>query len=194
MLDLGTPIQFVKGIGPRLAETLSAKGISVIEDLLYYLPFRYEDRINPRTIAELCPGEMASVIAEVRTSALLRTRRMPIMEMTAGQGRATLKCMWFRGTYLKDRFQPGQMVALYGKVEQDSRGRGGLQMLQPQFEILDEAEAEVEAEGGEEAGGELSLNGGTDRKSRPVPVRAASAIAARQWRGMQRSYTVGRTR
>ena len=146
MLELSTPIQFVKGIGPRLAETLAAKGISVIEDLLYYLPFRYEDRINPRTIAELCPGEMASVIAEVRTSALLRTRRMPIMEMTAGQGRATLKCMWFRGTYLKDRFQPGQMVALYGKVEQDSRGRGGLQMLQPQFEILDEAEAEVEAE------------------------------------------------
>ncbi len=146
MLELSTPIQFVKGIGPRLAETLAAKGISVIEDLLYYLPFRYEDRINPRTIGELCPGEMASVIAEVRTSALLRTRRMPIMEMTAGQGRATLKCMWFRGTYLKDRFQPGQMVALYGKVEQSSRGRGRLQMLQPQFEILDEAEAEVEAE------------------------------------------------
>ena len=98
---------------------LAAKGISVIEDLLYYLPFRYEDRINPRTIAELSPGEMASVIAEVRTSALFRTRSMPIMEMTAGQGRNTLKCMWFRGTYLKDRFQPGQMVALYGKVEQD---------------------------------------------------------------------------
>ena len=85
---------------------------------------------------------MASVIAEVRTSMLFRTRRMPIMEMTAGQGRNSLKCMWFRGTYLKDRFQPGQMVALYGKVEQNSRGRGGLQMLQPQFEILDEAEAE----------------------------------------------------
>ena len=126
MLELSTPIQFVKGIGPRLAETLAAKGIRVIEDLLYYLPFRYEDRINPRTIAELAPGEMASVIAEVRTSMLLRTKRMPIMEMTAGQGRNTLKCMWFRGTYLKDRFQPGQLVALYGKVEQDPRGRGGL--------------------------------------------------------------------
>jgi ATP-dependent DNA helicase RecG len=151
MLELSTPIQFVKGIGPRLAEMLAVKGISVIEDLLYYLPFRYEDRINPRTIAELSPGEMASVIAEVRTSALFRTRSMPIMEMTAGQGRTTLKCMWFRGTYLKDRFQPGQMVALYGKVEQDSRGRGGLQMLQPQFEILDEAEAENAGDDGSEA-------------------------------------------
>jgi ATP-dependent DNA helicase RecG len=159
MLELSTPIQFVKGIGPRLAETLAAKGISVIEDLLYYLPFRYEDRINPRTIAELSPGEMASVIAEVRTSALFRARSMPIMEMTAGQGRTTLKCMWFRGTYLKDRFQPGQMVALYGKVEQDSRGRGGLQMLQPQFEILDEAEAENAGEDGSFHPNEPSLVG-----------------------------------
>jgi len=140
MLELSTPVQFVKGIGPRIAEMLAAKGISVVEDLLYYLPFRYEDRINPRTIAELRPGEMASVIAEVRTSALFRTRRMPLMEMTAGQGRNTLKCLWFHGTYLKDRFQPGQMVALYGKVEQSERSHR-LQMIQPQFEILGEAEA-----------------------------------------------------
>jgi ATP-dependent DNA helicase RecG len=187
MLELSTPIQFVKGIGPRLAETLAAKGISVIEDLLYYLPFRYEDRINPRTIAELCPGEMASVIAEVRTSALLRTRRMPIMEMTAGQGRATLKCMWFRGTYLKDRFQPGQMVALYGKVEQDSRGRGGLQMLQPQFEILDEAEAEVEAEA--EAEAENAGRAASDARSqwhslevgRIVPIYEGTGKLTTRW-------------
>ncbi|MGA2988988.1 MAG: ATP-dependent DNA helicase RecG [Candidatus Korobacteraceae bacterium] len=139
MLELGTPVQFVKGIGPRIAEMLAAKGISVVEDLLYYLPFRYEDRINPRGIAELRPGEMASVIAEVRTSALFRTRRMPLMEMTAGQGRNTLKCLWFHGSYLKDRFQPGQMVALYGKVEESERSHR-LQMIQPQFEILGEAD------------------------------------------------------
>ncbi len=139
MLELGTPVQFVKGIGPKIAEMLAAKGISVVEDLLYYLPFRYEDRINPRGIAELRPGEMASVIAEVRTSALFRTRRMPMMEMTAGQGRNTLKCLWFHGSYLKDRFQPGQLVALYGKVEQDERSHR-LTMIQPQFEILNETE------------------------------------------------------
>ena len=90
MLELHTPVQYVKGIGPRIAETLAEKGITTVEDLLYYLPFRYEDRINPRTLAELKPGEMASVIAEVRTAGLFRTRRMPIFEMTAGQGRATL--------------------------------------------------------------------------------------------------------
>ena len=137
MLELSTPVQYIKGIGPRLAEVLAAKGISTVADLLFYLPFRYEDRLNPRGIAELRPGEMATVIAEVRNSGLFRTRRMPIFQMTAGQGRARLKCLWFNGTYLRDRFKPGQMVALYGKVETDRNGE--LQIMQPQFEILGDA-------------------------------------------------------
>ena len=139
MLEPSTPVQYVKGIGPRLSEILAAKGLHTVDDLLHYLPFRYEDRLNPRGIAELRPGEMATVIAEVRTSGLFRTRRMPIFQMTAGQGRARLKCLWFNATYLKDKFQPGQMVALYGKVEEN---RGELQLMQPQFEILGEAEGE----------------------------------------------------
>jgi len=136
MLELDTPVQYLKGIGPKLAEVLAAKDIRTVDDLLHYLPFRYEDRLNPRGIAELRPGEMATVIAEVRTSALFRTRRMPIFEMTAGQGRSRLKCIWFNATYMKDRFQPGQMLALYGKVE---AGRNGeLQLMQPQVEVLSE--------------------------------------------------------
>jgi len=138
MLELSTSVQYVKGIGPRIAAMLATKGVATVEDLLYYLPFRYEDRLNPRTIAELRAGEMASVIAEVRSSMLYRTRRMPIFEMVAGQGRTSLKSLWFNGTYLKDRFQPGQLVALYGKVEMDRDGRR-LQMHNPQFEILNEA-------------------------------------------------------
>jgi ATP-dependent DNA helicase RecG len=140
MLEPSTPVQYVKGIGPRLAEILAAKGIHTVDDLLHYLPFRYEDRLNPRTIAELRAGEMATVIAEVRTSGLFRTRKMPIFQMTAGQGRTRLRCIWFNGTYLRDKFQPGQMVALYGRVEEKS---GELQLMQPQFEILGEAEGEA---------------------------------------------------
>ena len=145
MTELHTEVQFLKGIGPRVAETLATKGIHTLEDLLYYLPFRYEDRINPRTIEQLQAGEMASVIAEVRTSGLFKTRNMPIFEMTAGQGRSKLKCLWFRGGYLEGKFKPGALVALYGKVEFSSFGRGGLQMLQPQFEILHEPDVEGDA-------------------------------------------------
>src|SRR6476620_11457765 len=146
MLEPSTPVQFVKGIGPRLAEILAAKGLHTVDDLLHYLPFRYEDRLNPRGIAELRVGEMATVIAEVRTSGLFRTRRMPIFQMTAGQGQTRLKCLWFNATYLKDKFQPGQVVALYGKVQED---RGELQLVQPQFEILSEPDGDAEQKAAE---------------------------------------------
>jgi ATP-dependent DNA helicase RecG len=148
MLEPTTSVQYVKGIGPRVAEVLASKGIHTVDDLLHYLPFRYEDRLNPRGIAELRPGEMATVIAEVRTSGLFRTRRMPIFQMTAGQGRARVKCLWFHGAYLKDKFKPGQMVALYGKVEMGHAGE--LEIIQPQFEILGDPSEEGAGDGAEQ--------------------------------------------
>src|SRR5689334_2932865 len=143
MLEFSTPVQYVKGIGPRIAEVLAAKGIRTVDDLLHYLPFRYEDRLNPRGIAELRPGEMATVIGEVRNSGLFRTRKMPIFQMTVGQGGSRLKCLWFHGAYWKDKFQPGQMVALYGKVEVDKRGE--LQIIQPQVEFLGDSGEDSDA-------------------------------------------------
>jgi ATP-dependent DNA helicase RecG len=176
VLDLHTEVKFVKGVGPRIAEWLEQKSIATLEDLLYYLPFRYEDRLNPRGIAELRAGEMATVIAEVRNSAIFRTRNgMPIFELVAGQGRSTLKCIWFHGEYLRDRFKPGQLVALYGKVEEGWKSRG-LQINQPQFEILDS--------GGE---GELDLESAKDIESlevgRIVPIyeSAANAKLTSRW-------------
>src|ERR1700719_2254692 len=135
MLELSTPVQYVKGVGPRIGEVLAAKGIHTVGDLLHYLPFRYEDRLNPRGISELRADEMATIVGEVRSSGLFRTRSMPIFQLTVGQGQARLRCLWFHGTYLKDKFIPGQMIALYGKVEEDQRSHE-LQIVQPQFEIL----------------------------------------------------------
>lgn len=139
MLELSTPVQYVKGVGPRIAEILAGKGIRTVGDLLHYLPFRYEDRLNPRGISELRPGEMATVIGEVRNSGLFRTRRMPIFQLTVGQGRARLRCLWFNATYLQGKFKPGEMIALYGKVEEEQRTRE-LQIMQPQFELLGESD------------------------------------------------------
>ena len=138
MLELATPVQYVKGVGPKIAEILAGKGIRTVGELLHYLPFRYEDRLNPRGIGELRAGEMASVVGEVRNSGLFRTRSMPIFQLTVGQGRTRLRCLWFNATYLQDKFVPGQMIALYGKVEADQR-TGELQIIQPQFEILGDA-------------------------------------------------------
>ena len=136
MLQMDSPVQYVKGIGPRRAEALAAKGLQTLEDLIYYLPFRYEDRTNPRKIADLMPGEMATLICEVRGSALLRTRKMPIFEMTVGdlgdneppvfgkRKRNTIKCIWFNARYMEGRYKAGQVLALYGKVAFKNRAIG----------------------------------------------------------------------
>jgi len=88
---------------------------------------------------------VASVIGEVRGSALLRTRRMPLFELTVGQGRHALKCVWFNAPYLNGKFLAGQTVAVYGKVE-PSRSTSNLKMIQPQFEILPDASADAETQ------------------------------------------------
>lgn len=172
MLELSTPVQYVKGVGPRIAEVLAAKGIYTVGDLLHYLPFRYEDRLNPRGIAELRPGEMATVVAEVRNSGLFRTRRMPIFQLTVGQGRTRLRCVWFNATYLQGKFVPGQLIALYGKVEADDRTRE-LQIIQPQFELL---------------GTPSDSNNGTEKKmaesleiGRIVPIYEATGKLTPRW-------------
>ncbi len=126
----------MRRVGERVAVELAKRGIDTVEDLLYHLPFRYEDRLNPMPISALKAGQMASIIGEVRGSALLQTRHMPLFEMTVGQGLDTVKCMWFRGGYLKDKFRAGQMVALYGKLEPSRSSAGRFKMIQPQFEII----------------------------------------------------------
>ena len=169
MLELSTPVQFVKGVGPRIAEALAGKGIHTVGDLLHYLPFRYEDRLNPRGIAELRPGEMATVVGEVRNSGLFRTRSMPIFQLTVGQGRSRLRCLWFNATYLQDKFQPGQMIALYGKVEEDQRTRE-LQIIQPQYEVLGDGTGDAEKKAAE------SLEIG-----RIVPIYEATGRLTAKW-------------
>src|SRR4051794_22572360 len=134
---------YVRGVGPRVSEMLAAKGILTAEDLLYHLPFRYEDRQNPRPLDEIKAGQVASVIGEGPGSILLRTRRMPIFELTVGQGNRALKCIWFNATYLKGKFIAGQTIAVHGKVE-PSRSSSNLKMIQPQFELLPDASDDAE--------------------------------------------------
>ncbi len=129
-------MKFVKRVGERVAVELAKRGVETVEDLLYHLPFRYEDRLNPVPMSALKAGTMASVIGEVRGTVLLRTRHMPLFEMTVGQGLDSVKAMWFHGSYLRERFRVGQMVALYGKLESSRSSAGKFKMIQPQFEIL----------------------------------------------------------
>lgn len=137
-MDLATSLTYVKGIGPARAALLEAKGLSTVEDLLAYVPFRYEDRGNMKTIAQLAPGEMATVIASVSSAKLsgFRRRNLGMFEARfSDASRAILVGKWFHGGYLAKVLGDGMRVALFGKVEFDTYS-GELTMLHPEFEIL----------------------------------------------------------
>ena len=147
MLAIDTPVQFIKGIGPRIAESLAEKGVATAEDLLYHLPFRYEDRSNTKTIAQLAPGEMATVIADVRSAKLsgFKRRNLGMFEARfSDASRSILVGKWFHGGYLANVLGEGVRVALFGKVEFDSYS-GEMQMLHPEFEILSGDDEDCEA-------------------------------------------------
>jgi len=146
-VDLSTPLTYVKGVGPARAAILETKGLLTVEDLLSYVPFRYEDRSNMKTIARLAPGEMATVVAEVRSArvATLRRRNLGIFEATfTDASRTILRAKWFHAEYLAKTLEPGRRVALFGKVEFDSY-TGELAMLHPEFELLTDEDEDAEA-------------------------------------------------
>ena len=173
-MDLTTSLMYVKGVGPARAAMLEAKGLITVEDILAYLPLRYEDRSNLKPIAQLAPGEMATVIAEVRTAKVsgFKRRNLGMFEATFADGsRMSLLGKWFHGSYLANVLVPGLRVALFGKVEVDSY-TGQLSIMHPEFEILP----------ADDEDGEASLHTG-----RMVPIyEAASKITTRVFRSVIR--------
>lgn len=166
-LSLGTSVQFVKGVGPRWANTLARRGICTVEDLLYTLPFRYEDRSQLRPIQALLEGEAATVLAQIQELRWIRTRKGSVMlRLTAADGTGSLLCTWYNAAYLRDRVRSGQTVALFGRVGLD---QGKRSMQQPELEILD-------AEASDSDALEDSL-----RLGRIVPVYEAIAGLSSGW-------------
>ena len=146
-VDLSTPLTYVKGVGPARAAMLETKGLLTVEDLLAYVPFRYEDRSNTKTIAQLAPGEMATVVADVKSARLIgfRRRNLGMFEATfTDASRAILHAKWFHAEYLAKTLEPGRRVALFGKVEFDSY-TGDLAMLHPEFELLSDEDEDTDA-------------------------------------------------
>ena len=139
-MDLSTPLQFVRGIGPVRAEMLRSRGLETVLDLLYHLPFRYEDRREIKDLRSLVPGEKVTVLARVERGSLSRFRNSAagVFDVTLGDGLGTLEARWFNNRRLAEVLVPGVRLALFGKVE--TGRRNALLMVQPEFEILDENE------------------------------------------------------
>ncbi|HJR59489.1 MAG TPA: ATP-dependent DNA helicase RecG [Vicinamibacterales bacterium] len=157
---LQTPLQYMKGVGPRRAADLQRVGLATVEDFLYRFPIRYEDRGSFQTIASLRPGVPATITGEVIGCGLRPTRRprFKIFEMLVRDQTGSLRAIWFNQPFLNDVFRPHQRVILFGKLELTPHG---LQLQSPQYEIL-RGEEEPGAAG---ADGEETLHTG-----RIVPI------------------------
>ncbi|MYI75180.1 MAG: DEAD/DEAH box helicase [Acidobacteria bacterium] len=135
--DLRTPLQFVKGIGPRRAADLEGAGLHVLEDLLLRLPRRYDDREHARPIAELRAGDTTAILGTVLSAGERRTQRrgFRIFEAMIGDASGQVRAVFFNQSFLTDVLAPRRQVALFGTVDHGRSG-GGLQFTNPDYEVL----------------------------------------------------------
>jgi ATP-dependent DNA helicase RecG len=138
-LTLSTEVRMIKGVGPQRAELLAKRGLYTLEDLLTYLPFRYEDRIHFSNIRDIQPNGTYTIRARVMSGQAIRGMRgrdaiYHLLVQDAAGG--LLPCKFFHGGYLEGRLKPGQSLVLHGKAEIDKLRPARLEMVNPQIETL----------------------------------------------------------
>src|ERR1700674_2084543 len=139
-----TEVKYIKGVGPRRADLLAKRGIHTFEDLLGYLPFRYEDRIRFAKIREIVPGQVYTVQAQVLGGSLVRYTRARggMYHLFVRDDSGTLACTLFHGLYLQGKFKEGQRIVLHGKADLDPNRPGRIEMINPEYELLGDGEAD----------------------------------------------------
>jgi ATP-dependent DNA helicase RecG len=139
-----TELLYLKGVGPRRAEILEKRGLRTFEDLLGYLPFRYEDRIHFAKIRDIAPGRVYTIRAQVRGGSLVRYTRSQggMYHLEVRDETGLLACKFFHGHYLEKTFKPGQNLVVHGKAELDLMRPGRIEMINPEYELLGEEGAD----------------------------------------------------
>jgi ATP-dependent DNA helicase RecG len=139
-MKLSTEVRMIKGVGPQRSELLAQRGIHTLEDLLGYLPFRYEDRIHFSKVKDIQPNRTYTIRARVMSGQAIRSMRRGrdaiyhlLVQDDAG---GSLPCKFFHGGYLEGRLKPGQLLILHGKAEVDKLRPARLEMINPQIEVL----------------------------------------------------------
>lgn len=152
---LSDSVRFIRGVGPRMAALLERIGVGTLRDLLYYLPVRYEDRSAIRTIADLRPGEPATIRARVVSGNLIavprRRPRITILDVLAADATGLIKLKWFNQKYLRDILSQGKEFIFHG-TPKPLAGDGGvfprdialLEMSHPEYEAVDGDIAEAD--------------------------------------------------
>jgi ATP-dependent DNA helicase RecG len=132
---LSTPLQFLKGVGPRKAADLKRAGLIFVQDLLYRLPFRYEDRSRMQPIASLRPGTKAAVLGDIKSANVATTRRrgFKIFHAVIADASGSIRCTWMNQAFLADVLRAHLQVVIFGDVKLDSTGR---HFMNPEYELV----------------------------------------------------------
>lgn len=137
------PIQFVKGVGPRISSILKKKDIETVEDALNYFPRSYEDRRTIKKISKLIPGHRQTVMGEIMLAGKIRTKRRNLYQIVISDGTGTITLVWFQFNekYLRTAYKKGSSVILTSEVTLGYRD--SLQIVHPKpedIEVIDEGE------------------------------------------------------
>jgi ATP-dependent DNA helicase RecG len=137
-ISLQTEVRMVKGVGPQRAELLAQRGIYTLEDLLNYLPFRYEDRIHFSKIKDVQPNGTYTLRARVMSGQAVRGMygRDAIYHLLVQDETGSLPCKFFHGGYLEGRLKPAQQLILHGRVDVDKLRPARREMVNPQIELV----------------------------------------------------------
>jgi len=135
---LQTEVRMIKVVGPQRAELLAKRGIHTLEDLLGYLPFRYENRIHFSQIKDVRPNGIFTLRVRVASGQAVRSMRGrdAIYHLLVQDDTGSLPCKFFHGGYLEGRLKPGQLLVLHGKAEVDRLRPARVEMVNPQVELL----------------------------------------------------------
>ncbi len=129
------PLSTFKGVGPSLAEKLEKIGLLSVQDILFHLPMRYEDKTRIMTVRELMPGTSTNIIGEVTDSQITHgKRRMLVVTLHDGTGSIQL-CFFSFSASIKNSLTIGKTIRCYGEVK---RGPRGYQIVHPEYKSLDD--------------------------------------------------------
>jgi ATP-dependent DNA helicase RecG len=138
---LGKAVRYLKGIGPKIGAALAKRGVKTVEDLLYLLPNRYEDRGTLKRIEEMEEGTTGLVVGKVVSSrpVYYPRARKRAFEATVDDGTGSLILRWFQGPlpYLRETCEPGNTLLVSGRI---SRFGNRLQMVHPEAAVLDDGD------------------------------------------------------
>jgi ATP-dependent DNA helicase RecG len=139
---LGTELQYLKGVGPQRGRLLAKLGLSTVEDALFHLPLRHEDRSQILPLRSVTPGEFRTCAGTIRgVSPPPRGRSRAPLSVLLGDGTGFLSAVWFNQGYLERVFQRGQRLIVHGKVGR--YGGGPLQIQVKDYEIVEDGEDET---------------------------------------------------